>query len=201
VLASLSGCAYVQTDVRASGAAGQPEPGRTYALARTAPQAVDPDHDRYEARVRDALAGYGFVEASPDAATPAHYRVSIAYDTHPVGVSIGEADCPNAGAGAAGNAGVPDGCVPLEIHTVEGRGQYVHSFTARFFDWAAGREIYKVTAVERDDDKDAASAAPYLVKSAFAKLPYVEHPDWRVKLHEGQAQAGPEVISVVPFTK
>src|ERR1700722_14029754 len=105
VLASLSECAYVQTDVRASGAAGQPEPGRTYSLARTAPQAADPDYDRYEARVRDALAGYGFIEASPDAASPAHYRISIGYDTHPVAVSIGEADCQKADAGAAGQAG------------------------------------------------------------------------------------------------
>jgi Domain of unknown function (DUF4136) len=202
VFASLSGCAYVQTDVRVSGAPGQLEAGRTYRLAHTSPQAADPIHARYEARVREALAGYGFVEVSPDATTPAHYRVSIAYDTHPVAVGIREADCGSDGADlAAGKGADPVGCVPLEVRPVAGHGSYVHAFTVRFFDWAAGQEIYKVTTVERDDDKDATSATPYLVKSAFAKLPYAEHPDWHVKLHEAGAQGGPEVVSVAPFTK
>jgi hypothetical protein len=208
VLASLSGCAYVQTDVRVSGVPGQPEAGRTYQLARTLPQGADPAQSQYETRVRNALAGYGWVEASPDAVPPPYYRVSIAYDTHPVSVGIEAGDCRSAGPGAAGssngsgsgNDSGPPGCAPLEAQPVEGRGQYVHSFTLRVFDGTVGREIYKVTTVERDDEKDAANATPYLVKSALAKLPFASHPGWRVKLRKTGTDGEPEVISVGPLT-
>jgi hypothetical protein len=200
VAAGLSGCAYVQTDVRVSGAAEPFEAGRTYELARTSPQAADPAHERYESRVREELAGYGFVEASPDPAHHPQYLVSIAYDTHPVSVSVKEGDCGSAGARAAGDTDTP-GCLPVEARRATGHGHYEHSLTLRFFDWAAGREIYKVSTTERNGDEDAAGATPYLVKSALARFPYAGYPDWRVKLRAAGASGLPDVVSVTPLTK
>jgi hypothetical protein len=199
VATTLSGCAYVQTDVRVTGSAGLSETGRTFSLARTSPQSGDPGHGRYEAQVRDALIEHGFVEAAPDAVPRPRYRVSIAHDTHPATAGIAEADCGHADPNLADNGTA--GCTPVEAKPVIGRGTYVHSLTLRFFDWADGSEVYKVAVAERDDEKDAASAAPYLVKSAFAKLPYTEHPDWRVKLREAKTPGAPEVISVTPLAK
>jgi hypothetical protein len=197
----------VQTDVRVWGAPGLLEGGRTYDLARTSSQATDPIHERYEIRARDELAGYGFVEASPDALPHPRYRVSIAYDTHPVSVSIEERDCGSAETSAetsvTDNGTDVAGCAPLEARPAVGHGRYVHSLTLRFFDWATGKEIYKVTSTERNGDEDAAGTTPYLVKSALAKLPYAGHSDWRVKLREAAAGAGgaPEVVSVGPIEK
>jgi hypothetical protein len=176
-----------------------PETGRTFSLAPASSQGGDPGRGRYEAQVRDALTGYGFVEAAPDAAPHPHYRVSIAHDTHLATVNLAEADCGNTDPNLVDNGTA--GCTPVEAKPVVGRGTYVHSLTLRFFDWADGSETYKVTAAARDDDKDAANAAPYLVKSAFAKLPYAEHPDWRVKLREAKTPGAPELISVTPLAK
>lgn len=191
----------MQTDARVSGAPGPLEPGRTYSLARTSLQATDPAHQRYEERVRDELAGYGFVAASPDSAPLPHYRLSIAYDTHPVSVGIKEGGCGGSGTNVANKGTDAVGCVPLEVRPTVGHGPYLHSLTLRFFDWANGREVYKVSTTERDGDEDATGATPYLVKSALAKFPYAGHPDWRVKLREVGADGAPEVVSVEPLAK
>jgi hypothetical protein len=74
-----------------------------------------------------------------------------------------------------------------------------HSLTLRFFDQASGHEVYKVVVTICDSDSDPQHAVPYLVKSAFAQLPFAPYRHWRVMLHKRVAgDESPELVSVEP---
>ncbi|WP_254699851.1 DUF4136 domain-containing protein [Trinickia violacea] len=212
--AMLSGCADVNTDVRASGVPAGFGGERTYELVRAPSQGESPLQTQYEALVRDELAQRGFVggqpsdgqassatapavaaqaqgqggDASSQAAGHARYLVSLAYETHPAAVRAANGECASAGCGDSSSSGF----------SWPGMHPFVHSLTLRFFERATGREVYRVTVSTRDHDADPLHASPYLVKSAFAQLPFADHEAWRVKLHPGEAGAMPGVVSVKP---
>ncbi|KAA1004840.1 DUF4136 domain-containing protein [Paraburkholderia panacisoli] len=184
--ASLTGCAGLNADVHTANppAALQGEP--TYPIARLPSQDASADHPQFEALLREELARRGFVEA---AGKPAHYLLSIAYDTRPraIGIGVGAGDC------------APSDCPkPAVLFSLFGGRAYQHSLTLRFFERTSGDERYKVSAVIADRDADPTHAMPVLVKSALAKFPFDAPPDWRVKLQQDKASSVPTVISVKP---
>jgi len=213
-VATLAGCADIQTEVRASGAsigtgklddklddkldhkpdhqqANELAGEHTYALVRAPTQDAGPGEVRYEALVRDKFAQYAFIETT---ASSAHYLVSLAFDTRPAAVGVAAASDadPVTSAGASNSSG------------------YRHTLTLRFFDRTSNREIYKVTAISHDSHADSLQAVPYLAESALARLPYVSSVSsvpsggdgaWRVKLHKidaGAANAIPAVVKIEP---
>ncbi len=209
-VATLAGCADIQTEVRASGAsigtgklddklddkpdhqqANELAGEHTYALVRAPTQDAGPGEVRYEALVRDKFAQYAFIETT---ASSAHYLVSLAFDTRPAAVGVAAASDadPVTSAGASNSSG------------------YRHTLTLRFFDRTSNREIYKVTAISHDSHADSLQAVPYLAESALARLPYVSSVSsvpsggdgaWRVKLHKidaGAANAIPAVAKIEP---
>jgi hypothetical protein len=185
---SLTGCAGVSTDVRASPTDTPMQGEHSYALARSPLQDGNPDHMEYETLIRAELDKYGFADVAQQRA---HYLLSIAYDTRlaTVGVGVGSADCVEQdGCGSSGEA-------PFWLF---GRHSYKHSLTLRFFELTNGQVAYKVSVVSQDHDADPRHAIPYLVKSALAQFPFADHPDWRVKLRAGAADDGPRVVSVKP---
>ncbi|HLX03119.1 MAG TPA: DUF4136 domain-containing protein, partial [Trinickia sp.] len=209
--AMLSGCADVNTDVRASNGPAGFGDERTYELVRSPSQGENPLQAQYEALVRDELAQRGFVDGQPsdghapssavpavagrgDASAPAashsRYLVSLAYDTHPAAVRAASG-CATAGCGEPSSAGF----------SWPGMRPFVHSLTLRFFERTTGREIYRVTVSSRDHDADPLHAGPYLVKSAFAQFPFADHEAWRVTLHPGEAGATPGIVSVKPVER
>jgi hypothetical protein len=182
--ASLSGCAGLNADVHtANPAALQGEP--TYTITRMPSQDVSADHPQFEALLRDELAKRGFVDT---AGKPAHYLLSIAYDTRPATVGVGGKDC------------APSDCPKAEApFSLFGGRAYQHSLTLRFFERTSGEERYKVSAVIADRDADPLHAMPVLVKSALAKFPFDATSNWRVKLQQDKASGVPYVISVKPL--
>ncbi|HEV3424113.1 MAG TPA: DUF4136 domain-containing protein [Paraburkholderia sp.] len=184
--AGLTGCAGVNADVRASNPATVLQGERTYALARTPLQEASPDHTQYETWVRTELGKYGFADAPGQRA---HYLLSIAYDTRLAAVGVDATGCANEGCSSPGQASF----------SWFGHRAYTHSLTLRFFEPASGHEAYKVSATSQDHDADPLHAIPYLVKSALAKFPFADHPDWRVKLRPDDAGGAPQVISVKPL--
>lgn len=188
--AGLSGCAGVSADVSTSNGATPAMQGeRTYALARTPSQDTSSDQTEYEALVRSELERNGFSVAPEKGA---HYLLSIAYDTRLAGVGVLVGDCAN----SIGRCSEPDESgFALFGHT------YSHSLTLRFFDQTSGHEVYKVSATSRDRDADALHAIPYLVKSALARVPFVDHADWRVKLRVEEPNGAPQVVSVKPVQR
>ncbi|WP_175152851.1 DUF4136 domain-containing protein [Paraburkholderia ultramafica] len=182
--ASLTGCAGLNADVHTTNpAALQGEP--TYTITRMPSQDASADHPQFEALLRDELAKRGFVDT---AGKPAHYLLSIAYDTRPATVGVGGKDC------------APSDCPKAEApFSLFGGRAYQHSLTLRFFERTSGEERYKVSAVIADRDADPLRAMPVLVKSALAKFPFDAPSDWRVKLQQDKASGVRNVISVQPL--
>ena len=187
VATSLTGCAGLNADVHTANPAAALQGEPTYAIARLPSQDASADHPQFEALLRDELARRGFVEA---AGKPAHYLLSIAYDTRPRAIGVG------AGAGDCSPGDCPKPAVPFSLF---GGRTYQHSLTLRFFERTSGDERYKVSAVIADRDADPLHAMPLLVKSALAKFPFDAPPIWRVKLQQDKASGVPTVISVKPL--
>lgn len=187
--AMLAGCAGIESDVRVSlpDAHAFDAGPRTYVFANPPVPAVNADAVRYESAVADVLAKDGF-DAVPD--ERARLRVSLAYDTHAEPVSIlGEACAGNGECAPSGQRSSFRGL---------GRERFVHSLTLRFFDRASGREIYRVSASSRDREAESAHAIPYLVESAFARMPYGDGAGWRVRFRRGEPGNKPSIISITP---
>lgn len=184
--ASLTGCAGLSADVHTANPSATLQGERTYAIARMPSQEADADHPPFEPLLREELAKQGFVEA---AGQPAHYLLSIAYETRPANVGVGVKDC------------APGDCArePETPFSLFGGRAYQHVLTLRFFERASGQEVYKVSAVSRDHDADPLRAMPALVKSALAKFPFDAPPDWRVKLRANEPGSVPGVVSVKPL--
>ncbi|CDN59867.1 hypothetical protein I35_1344 [Burkholderia cenocepacia H111] len=169
----LTGCAGVTTGVSA---VGQPNAfasgAHGYDFVRTAAQAGDAEYRQIETLVRDELARRGF-DAQP--LKDARYRLSIAYATQPAAVAAIAERC-----GAASSACVTvDGPAPLALPFM-GR-VYRHVLTLRFVDAKSGADVYRVSASLRDRDPGTQQAAPALVKSALAKVPFGDGSGWLVK--------------------
>lgn len=183
---SLSGCAGLSADVHTANPSATLSGERTYAIARMPSQEENADHPPFESVLRDELAKQGFAEA---AGQPAHYLLSVAYETRPASVGVGVKDCPQ------------NDCVrpPEAPFSLFGGRAYQHALTLRFFERASGQEVYKVSAVSSDRDADPLHAMPALVKSALAKFPFDAPPDWRVKLRADETSGVPGVVSVKPL--
>ncbi|AIO48415.1 MULTISPECIES: DUF4136 domain-containing protein [Burkholderia] len=186
----LTGCAGVTTGVSA---VGQPNAfasgAHGYDFVRTAAQAGDAEYRQIETLVRDELARRGF-DAQP--LKDARYRLSIAYATQPAAVAAIAERC-----GAASSACVTvDGPAPLALPFM-GR-VYRHVLTLRFVDAKSGADVYRVSASLRDRDPGTQQAAPALVKSALAKVPFGDGSGWLVKTKKDDAGGMPGVVSVKP---
>ncbi|WP_144137445.1 DUF4136 domain-containing protein [Paraburkholderia sp. BCC1884] len=186
VAVSLTGCAGLSTDVHTANPAASFAGARTYTIARPPSQDASASAPSFETLLRAELAKQGFVDTQD---LPAHYLLSIAYDTRPATISVATKDCP---------PGECDRATPAPFSLFDGP-VYQHGLTLRFFERASGREIYKVSAMSRDRDADALHAMPSLVKSALARFPFDAPPDWRVKLRAHAAGGVPEVTSVKPL--
>ncbi|QPS39043.1 DUF4136 domain-containing protein [Burkholderia oklahomensis] len=186
----MSGCASVTTGVSASAAPGALAGTRTYDFARTAAQADNADYRQVETLVRRELAQRGFDEA---AGAQARYRVTIAYATQPASVALTMPGC----GGAQQPACVAvDGPAPFALPfagTV-----YRHVLTLRFVERSSGAEAYRVSAAVQDRRPDALRAAPALVRSALARVPYTDGKGWLVETKKSDADAMPGVVSVKP---
>ncbi|KUY61319.1 MULTISPECIES: DUF4136 domain-containing protein [unclassified Burkholderia] len=184
----LTGCAGVTTGVSALGQPNAFESGsHDYELVRTAAQADDAEYRQIETLVRDELAHRGF-DAQPGQA--ARYRLSIAYATQPASVAATADQC-----GAASSACVTvDGPAPFALPFAG--SVYRHVLTLRFVDAKSGADVYRVSASMRDRDAGTQQAAPTLVKSALAKLPFEQGDGWLVKTKKDDAGAMPGVVSV-----
>ncbi|WP_183085328.1 DUF4136 domain-containing protein [Trinickia fusca] len=191
-VAMLSACAGVTTGVRATPGADLAPGEHTYALAPAPLPDADGRTAHYAVFVTQALARRGFATAP---AQTAHYRVSLAYDTHAAAVHVTHIDC--AASGATCDAGDKDEDVDAPAAWFGSRA-YVHSLTLRFFDRASGREVYKVRAAKRDGDAELDRAMPYLVESALARVPFMGERDWEVKLRGGEEGATPSIAVVAP---
>ena len=187
--ASLTGCTGLSADVHAVGPKNSAivlQSGSTYTMTRMPLPDASADRPPFEALLRDELATRGFTDA---AGKPAHYLLSISYDTRPATISVGVKDC------APGDCGHQ----PEAPFSLFGSRAYRHSLTLRFFDRVSGEERYKVSAVTVDRDADPLHAMPVLVKSALAQFPFDPPPDWRVKLREDKTGGMPAVVSVKPL--
>lgn len=169
----LTGCAGVTSGVST---VGQPNAfasgAHGYDFVRTAAQAGDTEYRQIETLVRDELARRGF-DARP--LKDARYRLSIAYATQPASVAAIADRC-----GAASSACVTvDGPAPFALPFMG--TVYRHVLTLRFVDARSGADVYRVSAALRDRDPGTQQAAPALVKSALAKLPFDDASGWLVK--------------------
>lgn len=187
--ALLTGCAGVTTGVSA---VGQPEAfasgAHGYGFARSAAQADDAEYRQIETLVRDELAHRGF-DVQP--LKEARYRLSVAYATQPAQVSASTGQC----GGEQGAYAAVDGPAPFLSFagTV-----YRHMLTLRFVDAKSGADVYRVSASLRDREPGSQAAAPALVKSALAKLPFDAGNGWLVKTKKDDAGGMPGVVSVKP---
>ncbi|KVD36625.1 hypothetical protein WS61_26035 [Burkholderia sp. ABCPW 11] len=186
----LTGCAGVTSGVSA---VGQPNAfasgAHGYDFVRTAAQRDDAEYRQIESLVRDELARRGF-DAQP--LKDARYRLSIAYATQPAAVATSADRC-----GAASSACVTvDGPAPFAL-PFAGK-VYRHVLTLRFVDAQSGADVYRVSASLRDRDPGTQQAAPALVKSTLAKLPFGDGGGWLVKTKKDDAGGMPGVVSVKP---
>ncbi|PMS38540.1 uncharacterized protein DUF4136 [Trinickia symbiotica] len=197
VAAALTGCA-VKSDVRASlsSSADLTADPRTYVLVHAPYPAADGVRAQYESVVAESLHRHGFVAAGAD---EARYRLSVSYETHEQSIEAGGGVCSAGGdCGDAGKGSNEDG----ESH--EGpallswpwQHTFVHSLTLRFFERASGREIYKVSATNRDHEASPLVSLRYLVESALARLPYPTDGLWQVKLGGGKAGTPPTISKI-----
>lgn len=187
--ALLTGCAGVTTGVSAL---GQPDAfasgAKGYGFARTAAQADDEQYRQIETLVHDELARRGF-DAQP--LKDAHYRLSVAYATQPASVAASAEQC----GGAQPACVAVDGPAPFLSFA---GAVYRHVLTLRFVDAKTGADVYRVSASLRDREPGTLPAAPALVKSALAKLPFDAGDGWLVKTKKDDAGGMPGVVSVKP---
>lgn len=197
--AALAGCAGVKTDVHASTGANTAslQGEKTYALTQLPSQQTGAAYPQYASLVEAELAKYGFTAAD---VVHTRYLLSIAYDTRPAAIGVAAGECADGEAAPASTDAASADCrTPGETSfSLFGGTTYRHTLTLRFLERATGREAYKVTSTTRDREADPQHAVPYLVKSALAKFPYADHPDWQVKLRTQDASTAPEVVSVKP---
>jgi hypothetical protein len=197
--AALTGCAGIQTAVRASAAPEFGSGARTYVFASDAAALAGPageEDARYAAAIERRLAELGF---AADTEQHARYRVALSHETRPASVGIGRTACAD---------GMPCGA-PVLPPGFEWPGQtdYVHSLTLRFFDRTDGREAYKVSVTRRDRDRDARRDIDALVASALAQLPFAQagarqgQTDWKVTLRQAEGDAAPRVTGVAPLDR
>ncbi|KWI61565.1 hypothetical protein WT72_04425 [Burkholderia pseudomultivorans] len=186
----LTGCAGVTTGVSALGQPGAfAADAHGYEVVRTAAQADDAEYRQIEALVRDELARHGFdAQSSKDA----RYRLTIAYATQPARVAATAEQC----GGASSACVAVDGPAPLALPFAG--AVYRHVLTLRFVDATSGADVYRVSAALRDREPGAQQAAPTLVKSALAKLPFEVGQGWLVETKKDDAGAMPGVVSVKP---
>lgn len=199
--AALSACAGTETAVRVSAAPGFGAGERTYAFATDKDGAVSADDDRYASAVARRLAGLGYVAAPMQTA---RYRIALSHDTHPAGVAIAEARCIE-----RKPCGAP---APLRAPGFPWPGvkTYAHSLTLRFFDRADGREVYEVSATQRDRLPGSLQAVDVLVAGALARMPFAsgtqrdgspagelaQPSEWKVTLGENGSGAEPHVAGI-----
>ncbi|KVE29242.1 hypothetical protein WS67_05100 [Burkholderia singularis] len=183
-VALLSGCASVTTGVSASGALAG---AQTYDFVQTSTQADNADYRRVEALVRSELARRGFAEQS---AAQARYRLTVAYATQPASVALTQAGC---GGERQPACIAVDGPAPFGLFGTV----YRHMLTLRFVERATGNEAYRVSAIVQDRQADALQAAPALVQSALAKLPFAGG-GWFVKTKQDDQGNVLGVVSVKP---
>ncbi|AFT89756.1 DUF4136 domain-containing protein [Paraburkholderia phenoliruptrix] len=186
--ATLTGCTGLHADVHTATPATALPGERTYAFARMPTQGASSDHAQFETALRDELAKQGFADT---AGRPAHYVLSVGYETRLATIGVGRSDC------AAGDCGRQSGA-PFSLF---GARAYRHTLTLRFFERASGREVYEVSAASTDRDPDPLQAAPALIKSALAQFPFQAPADWRVKLRMDEARGVPDVVSVQPLDR
>ncbi|KVD54828.1 hypothetical protein WI87_24360 [Burkholderia ubonensis] len=190
--ALLTGCAGVTTGVSA---VGQPDAfasgAHGYGFVRTDAQAGDEQYRQIEALVHDELARRGF-DAQP--LKDARYRLSIAYATQPAAVAATAERC----GGASSACVAVDGPAPFGL-PFAGK-VYRHVLTLRFVDAKSGADVYRVSAALRDREPGTRHAAPALVTSALAKLPFEVGGGWLVETKTKKDDAGgmPGVVSVKP---
>ncbi|WP_035467557.1 DUF4136 domain-containing protein [Burkholderia sp. WSM2232] len=185
---SLAGCTGLHADVHTATPASALPGERTYTFARMPTQGEGSAHPQFETAVRDELAKQGFAET---AGRPAHYLLSVGYETRPAEIGVGRSDC------STGDCGQQNGA-PFALF---GARLYRHTLTLRFFERENGREVYKVGAASTDRDADPLRAAPALAKSALARFPFGAPADWRVKLRMNDARGVPDVVSVKPLDR
>jgi hypothetical protein len=191
--ALLTGCAGVTTGVGASGQAGTFASGaHGYGFASTAAQSDNAEYKQIETLVHDALARRGF-EAGPLKDAP--YRLSVAYATQPAAVAVAASCGAEQGGAEKGDCRQVDG--PAPFFSFVGK-VYRHTLTLRFVDAKTNAEAYRVSAALQDRQPDALEAAPALVTSALAKLPFDGGGGWLVKTKKDDAGGMPGVVSVKP---
>lgn len=188
---SLAGCTGLHADVHTATPASALPGERTYTFARMPTQGEGSAHAQFETAVRDELAKQGFAET---AGRPAHYLLSVGYETRPAEIGVARSDC------TTGDCGRPNSAngAPFALF---GARLYRHTLTLRFFERENGREVYKVSAASTDRDADPLRAVPALVKSALARFPFGAPADWRVKLRMNEARGVPDVVSVKPLDR
>jgi hypothetical protein len=186
--AILAGCTGMHADVHTATPAAALAGERTYTFARLPTQDAGADHAQFESALRDELAKQGFADA---AERPAHYVLSVGYETRPAQIGVGVSDC------ASGDCG-PQTDAPVSLF---GARVYRHTLTLRFFERASGREVYKVSAASTDHDADPLRAMPALIRSALVQFPFDAPADWRVKLRSNEKRGVPDVVSVTPLQK
>ncbi|WP_179404033.1 DUF4136 domain-containing protein [Burkholderia guangdongensis] len=202
--ALLTGCAGVTSGVGAAGQAGAFASGaHGYGFARTDAQADNAEYKQIEALVHDELARRGF-DAQPLKDAP--YRLSIAYATQPAAVAVatdacGDAKGETSAKGENGENGEKGACTgvdgPAPFLSFFGK-VYRHTLTLRFVDAKTNAQAYRVSAALQDREPGSLEAAPALVKSALAKLPFDAGGRWLVKTKKDDAGGMPGVVSVKP---
>ncbi|WP_051377406.1 DUF4136 domain-containing protein [Paraburkholderia dilworthii] len=189
---TLAGCTGMHADVHTATPAAALPGERTYTFARMPMQDAGGGHAQFETLLRDELATQGFADT---AARPAHYLLSVGYETRPAEIGVGVSDC--AAADCDRQSGAPSGA-PFSLF---GARAYRHTLTLRFFERTSGREVYKVSAASTDRDADPLRAMPALIRSALARFPFDAPADWRVKLRTNETRGVPEVVSVAPLQR
>jgi hypothetical protein len=187
-VATLAGCTGMHADVHAATPAAAFAGERTYTFAGPPTQEARADHAQFETVLRDELAKQGFADT---AERPAHYVLSVGYETRPAQIGVGVSDC------ASGNCG-PQTDASVSLF---GARVYRHTLTLRFFERESGREVYKVSAASTDRDADPLRATPALIRSALVQFPFDAPTDWRVKLRPNPKGSLPEVVSVTPLQR
>jgi hypothetical protein len=187
-VATLAGCTGMHADVHAATPAAAFAGERTYTFAGPPTQEARADHAQFETVLRDELAKQGFADT---AERPAHYVLSVGYETRPAQIGVGVSDC------ASGNCG-PQTDASVSLF---GARVYRHTLTLRFFERESGREVYKVSAASTDRDADPLRATPALIRSALVQFPFDAPTDWRVKLRPNPEGSLPEVVSVTPLQR
>ena len=190
--ATLAGCTGMHADVHTATPAAALPGERTYMFARMPMQNAGGGHAQFETLLRDELAKQGFADT---ATQPAHYLLSVGYETRPAEIGVGVSDC---AAAACDHESDRERGAPFSLF---GARAYRHTLTLRFFERTSGREVYKVSAASTDRDADPLRAMPALITSALARFPFDAPADWRVKLRANETRGVPDVVSIAPLQR